>query len=479
MEKFVAVLIDFEQSPYMDYPLGSEGELSRDVVASKVGSLGVPVYMYSSVKDIGTRFQGDLYSLLQAIDKSIPDFDHLVIFHSHAPLLDLGLTREMIEAHLESIADYTFAEHYPQGFAPFIINKTTFKKILLTVQGNNTVYHAKAMEDILHMDLNAYDVEMVVSDEDLRFIRDSFFVDSKRHFLLVQALFDKKVGANQLLEAVNTEPPLLRPLPTFIELELSRLSEQTRKNWPDCSAEEFLSFGLFQKLMDDLKPWAEESVIELGGYGEPLQNPEIEKILSSLNLYENFTFILKTNGALFHQYRNLAGKAVNLKVVFTLDAPSAELHKELRGSDDFDQVEENIELFLKTHPRRGYIQITRMKSNEEMLEGFLNRWRAFQDNIIIEKYNDFSGAFADEKVVNLAPLKRFPCWKLQREVFIHADGKISLCSQDFDKKNIIGDINQEALSVVWDKAGVLYSAHWKENYPRLCEDCDQWYIFSF
>ena len=60
--------------------------------------------------------------------------------------------------------------------------------------------------------------------------------------------------------------------------------------------------------------------------------------------------------------------------------------------------------------------MTRMEENEEWIEKFLESWRAFKDRILIQKYNNFCKAFENKKVVDLSPLKRFACWKLQREM---------------------------------------------------------------
>lgn len=482
MEKIIAVIVDYETTPYLSEDLDENGRNSFDLVLDKVSKLSIPYYIFSSTGRKGTfPFSGGLHGLLKCIESELPEFEHLLFFHSDMPLVDLPLTEKIIFSHLENIADYTFAEHYPDGFAPFMIQHAAFKKIQMVSYGNNEDYGYKSIERLLHLDINSYDVEMVLAPADLRIIRDAFRVSEKRNFLLVKNFLKIYKESEDIYEFFKKNPVLMRPQPSYIILEPSSDCNQaclycpfTHRN----NQKQYMPAEKFALLLQEFKKNFETVKIELSGYGEPLLNPEFNQILTHIGKYPEFQFILETNGTLLSPFIDQISATPNLTVIISMDAPDNQLYEQLRGKPDFEKAEESIEkLFNKK--AKIYLQLTRMHDNEEQLEAFLKRWRVYKDRILIQKYNDFCKRMPDRKVVDLSPLTRFACWKLQREIYIHADGTASLCSQDYEKKQVLGNVFDEPFKSIWQKQDKTYQAHWEEKYPKFCEKCDQWYIFSF
>lgn len=480
MRSVASLIIDYApEKPLRDSLAGGPG--SYDRVLETARSLGFPVFVFSVHGGPGVfAFQGDLYSLFCAIDSVSENFQHLLFFHSELPLLDAGLAREMVNTHLECIADYTMAEHYPEGFAPFLINRGTFKKLHLTAYGNNQPYHRRVLDQMIQSDINSYDVEIVIAPEDLRKVREAFSVEHARGRMLCEAFLKNPVPAKELGNWFLSNAPALRPLPAVVTLEITSQCQQTCLYCPHSLAEndeKILSLTNFQALMKELSGWLEKGRIELSGYGEPLTHPEIEGILDTLKDYPQFEFLLETNGLLLDRFMNQILSIPSLTVMISLDAPEKSLYEKLRGPG-FEKAEENAEKFLSKAPEKGYLQITRMKDNEDFLDGFLERWRAFQSRILIQKYNDFCKAFEDRRVVDLSPLKPFACWKLQRELLIRADLSVPLCVQDFKNSFSAGRALETPLPEIWKNLDQAYELQWKEGFQGLCKNCDQWYIFS-
>jgi spiro-SPASM protein len=293
----------------------------------------------------------------------------------------------------------------------------------------------------------------------------------------VKSFYEADIRADKIEQRIAEKPSLLRPMPTYLTVNLCEKNNQNPIYLPQSDGNS--EFPDFSRFMQQTVLWMEKGYVEFSGTGEPLLHSDFKNILKTIASYPDFQFYLDTNGVYLDQYMDEIGAVPNLEVFININAPHRELYKAIHGSDDFEKAESNIEAFFARYPEKGYLQITRMMENEESLETFLERWRTLKDRIIIQKYNDFSGELEERKVVNLAPLTRFPCWKLQREMFIQADGSVSLCSQDYLKKNVLGNLEEASLQEIWENAQSIYASHWKENYPKICENCDQWYIFNF
>ncbi|OHD09830.1 MAG: hypothetical protein A2Y41_10875, partial [Spirochaetes bacterium GWB1_36_13] len=392
MEKTAVVFVDYEYS-FTRRELTALNKNSYTLALEKAHSLELPVSIFSSSpekEEDSTSFQGDLFSLLNAVEQKLSSYEHLIFFHSNMPLIDLALTKKIIDTHNDNIADYTFAEHYPPGFAPFMVSRATFKKIQLLSSGNNETYTYKSFEKLIHNDLNSYDVEIVIAPEDFRFIRDSFVLENERSFRLVEESSGHSFNAESLSSFFAANPSILRIMPSYVIIELCRKNNLKPVYFPyQSEIEDCIKASDFKKIMQSLKEWVKTGWVELSGFGEPFLNSEMKEILDILPQYPDFQFIIETNGILIKPYLEQIKSIPGLSVFFKLDVPDRESFKAFYGTDDFEKAEENLDLFLTQCPEKTFIAYTRMKANENWIESFLSRWRVYQDKIIINKFNDF------------------------------------------------------------------------------------------
>ena len=130
-------------------------------------------------------------------------------------------------------------------------------------------------------------------------------------------------------------------------------------------------------------------------------------------------------------------------------------------------------------PQRTWVQAVRMKDNEEDLEIFYRTWRARTENVIIQKYDSFSGFLPDRSVADLSPLKRFPCWHLKRDMAILLDGTVPLCKEDLRASVKLGNALADDLSAIWESARRIHRSHVSGEYPGICAACDEYYTYNF
>ena len=80
----------------------------------------------------------------------------------------------------------------------------------------------------------------------------------------------------------------------------------------------------------------------------------------------------------------------------------------------------------------------------------------------------------------MTPLERSPCWHLRRDMFIRADGAVSLCKQDIENNVILGNISKESVLEIRKKA----SSYWEKNFVGGfeeipdCNKCDEYFTFN-
>ena len=237
--------------------------------------------------------------------------------------------------------------------------------------------------------------------------------------------------------------------------------------------------SMLGKILEELSDWAQNAVVDFSGLGDPALHPQGLELLKQLEKFSAFRYVLTSRGSQRAFLEGALGLLPQLTVIISLDAADDASYQAVWGKGDFHAIEETAATLLEKFPGRVYLQFTRMRENEEALDAFFQRFRVFKDYLLVSKYNSFCNSLPERKVVDLSPLTRFPCWKLQRELFIHWDGSVSLCSQDFEKLNVLAQWDKKSLKEIWQEMNLIYLSHWQKQYPGLCKNCDEWYIFNF
>ena len=150
-----------------------------------------------------------------------------------------------------------------------------------------------------------------------------------------------------------------------------------------------------------------------------------------------------------------------------------------RTGDGYDEANATAERFLEAFPGMVHIQAVRMAESEEKLEAFYRHWKEKTDNVIVQKYDCYGGVLPQRKVTDLSPLQRSPCWHLKRDLVVRIDGTVSVCRQDLARRHTIGNILSDDLSEIWGRGAAWYRRHIDEDYPELCQSCDEYYTYNF
>ncbi len=450
----------------------------------------------------------DVCSLLRFMQEELKDFDNIFYFFGDAPLLDSGLTERMYQNHNRYFAQYTFAEGYPYGLAPEII-KTEIAGPLLHLCGEEREpIRRESVFTVLQKDINAFEIETILSPEDMRFLRLHLVCNSRRNIMLSRGIMEAGgMDAETVGAAVRGNPVLLRTLPAYYYVQISDRCPQACSYCPFpgmneelLTSERFMAVEDFGGILEAASDFSGDAVIGIGLWGEPSLHPQIESIVGRVMEKPSLSLLIETSavgwdrgmlkriarlsqsGAVQSrtaaEARNGRMGASRISWITSLDSPEQNLYRRLRG-DGFFEADETSRFLLELFPGNAWVQAVRMQDNEPELENFFKQWKATTQNVIIQKYDDFCGVLPERKVADLSPVNRFPCWHLKRDVVIRIDGTVTLCREDIGGRYVLGNILKEPIEEIWKRGAPYYEQHLSENYNPLCNVCDEYYTYNF
>jgi len=433
-------------------------------------------------------------ALLEALAEAATGIDDIFYYFADFALLDPGLATRMYEDHRRYFAEYTFADGYPAGLAPELLRTDAVARLRSLVAGFPDLLAKSPARDtlftILQKDINSFDVETVLARRDQRLLRASLTADCERNALLVEALLARGVdGAEAAASALEADPGMLRTLPAFFNVQVVAACPQSCAYCPypatvgdPRALGDAMPVERFAALLDDIQRFAHDAHVSISLWGEPSMHPAIEDLVAAAAARPGIRLVVETSGV---GWRSgvlaaiaSAPAARTVTWIVSLDAATAGVYAGLRG-EGFAEAGATAGELLRSFPDTTYVQAVRMKENEEDLEAFYREWKQRTEHVIIQKYDSFGGVVADRRVADLAPLSRFPCWHLRRDVTILLDGTVPLCREDLRAGAALGNAFTDGLEAIWERGGRQYARHVQGDLPDLCGRCDEYYTFNF
>ena len=270
---------------------------------------------------------------------------------------------------------------------------------------------------------------------------------------------------------------------------------------PDLTNLGAMDMGLYRKIIDDYG--ARGGVVTFGTFGEPLMDKHIKDRIEYLRRYPKIHKIeVLTNGFFLNDkivptlLENKVGVDISLD---ELDKKTFEDVKQM----NFDIVRNNIVNFLETNanakqPVPINIRIKTMKSVEETMKQELFRIIVSHDcSVILNSIDDniisnWAGKLDKEAFMQKYQLtnknktrfthKRFnqvnkaPCTQLWKWMVVYWDGSSVLCCADMFSQTIVGNLQLNSISEIWN--GPVMKSYRKEMVNRerfkipICQDCD-------
>jgi spiro-SPASM protein len=486
-----------------------KGKNSRDILIERIHSLsGLKKVLvltddpdYQSNEAV-TIFRNE-WSVTDILTEAMKDQDADTLFfvRDDQPFLDTNLAEHMLKNHRQYAADFSYADGYPEGLTGEIIT-TSIIPSLVELAGKseseiifpfwNTQAIRKAIFNIIKEDINAFDIETAIAEDDVRLLRIKLFCDSHRNYLLCKAFAEEgALEAPDITKAVysliHTKPELLRTKPAFFPIQIAGGCPQActycpypQKGGDIINRKDFMESSAFFDLTKRIALFSPESVVGISLWGDPVCHPQLVQLIKNVCLNEHLALLIETSGVAFpKEVLNQLPQVPNGKLnwIISLDAITGESYSLIRGKG-FDSAIETVNLLSSRYGKNVHVQAVRMNENEDELEEFYQRWNK-NTQAIIQKYDHFCGFLPDKRIVDLSPINRFPCWHLKRDFPILIDGDVPACREDLNKEMLLGNVFKDQLDHIWENGKAIYLKHVTKVYPKLCRTCDEYYTFNF
>ena len=413
--------------------------------------------------------------------------DHLIRIFADSPFIDPSVISEMLKTHLAYSAEFTYSENLPSGLSCEIIACELIRSLPETSEKR------LPLSQVVRSNINQFDVELYYKAPDLRDKRISFRTSNARDRKVMESLLKAHGGApayEKLKGLIEQHCEALYVGPSWLEIELTGRADITSVYSYRGAIREPRSDmdpALFTKIIADMRDFGLPYTVCFGGSGDPLLHPSFTKCLDAV-LAEKLvqTVFIETDGIAmddsFVMY--LRGKNdPRVKIIVDMSAFDDQTYAKLHGSDRFQKILKNIisvrDLFGEKSDRL-FVQIMKIRETENIIDLYYDFWESQKVQIILQKHNSYLGAIEDRRYYDLTPLDRVPCWHLQRDLFVLADGRVAFCKQDINGESSEWSAGAAKLSEIWESRRQLFVSDYKGKRAIRpdCAKCDEWYTFN-
>jgi spiro-SPASM protein len=317
--------------------------------------------------------------------------DHAIVLKGDSPFFDIDILNEMLEIHLKYLAEFTFSENLPEGFACEIFSRE------LVNQTPDTNEKTLSLNEVIKANINKFDVELFYKAPDIRSKRITFRLNNIRDKKIMENIYNTNKSIPSYIDVKNiidSNPEILFIGPSYIEVELTGKCDldclfcyrnSLKQEYGDMESKTF--GGLLEGLRGFNLPYT----LCLSGSGEPTEHPEFYSLIE-MALNENLLeqLIVETNGIRADSnFKNFISKPENqrVKVIINNNDMDKESYIRLKKKDAFDSVFNNITSLVELNSKdeRIYIQIMKINETDELskesdVKSYLDKYYNFWEN---------------------------------------------------------------------------------------------------
>ncbi len=236
----------------------------------------------------------------------------------------------------------------------------------------------------------------------------------------------------------------------------------------------------------------------LGGFGDPLCHPQLSAVLEALRPSE----LAATGGGVFGlavrtSAVDLTAEVIDMLIAHrvdvlnvTLDAWTPETYQDLQSPGG--EMTANLDAVLESLDRLAAAkadclsvaplvvpEFCKSRDNLHELDDFYDGWMQRLGIASITGFNHFGQRLEDRGLIKMAPAARTPCRRVRSRALVLADGRVTLCDQDFEGKHTIGTIEESTMGELWagESLSQVREAHvsGSAELPVICGSCEEWH----
>jgi len=244
-----------------------------------------------------------------------------------------------------------------------------------------------------------------------------------------------------------------------------------------------MDIKLFRKIIDEIAEKDKSVRVWMVFFGEALLlKDKLYPLISYAKDKGLKDVVLNSNGNLLDEKVCLGLIKSGLDAIYVgIDAFSSEVYQKLRVGGNYEKVVKNVNTLIQLEKRlrvnkpKVFVQFVEMEENEEETDAFTKYWSDQGAIVKIRPKVSWAGTVQSWKVKNL---QRYPCYWLMRTLNICWDGRVALCSCDYDAKFVAGNVNKDPIQSIWSgKLKELRQAQTEgrwELLPKFCQECKDW-----
>ena len=493
------ILGGYSSAELLDRAIASLAEVQRVVVLTQPGDQTSYPERWQRVPLPDTG-EGALIDTIAELAKNGQTITEILIRHADEPFLDPLFATRMIAEHRRYVAEYTFADGYPGGLAPEILAPSVLPRLRALSRDESA--GRDALFTIIQRDINAFDIETLLAEDDMRLLRIELNCSSRRNWLLCKRVAEAATPAttspsspasppttsvptiDTIVSTIRADLGLLRTLPAYVMVDVVEGTPQ------DVAYSPYRLFGpagkgkqremaaeRFASIIAEVEHFSPGSVYSIGAWGEPgLHSAVLELVEAAADV----PLVIETSGVGWDPavLERILARDQDLTWIVHLDAIEEGTYRRVRG-DGFTEAMRFTERLFSAAPAKAYVQTVRYTDLESHTEAFYRFWHERTENIIVQKYDPVCGVLEDKRVTDVSPVHRFPCWHLKRDLMVMVDGTVPRCREDIYRKHAVGNIFSDGIEAVWDALDPVHRAHARGEYPAICVQCDEYYTFNF
>lgn len=255
-----------------------------------------------------------------------------------------------------------------------------------------------------------------------------------------------------------------------------------------------MDMDFYRKIIADIKHMGKLKVLRFYAYGEPLLNKNLAMMIRHA-VDEGVTerTELTTNGSALTQKRSAEIIVSGLDYIrISIYGMNAERHKKTTGSSiDPKRIQNNVEDLFRLRSAFKPFICAKMIDCGDKTENklFMNAYEKITDEVFLENPHNHSGYDGRDTVSPLTGLsaidnkfyasKKLACPIPFYSLVVNANGDVTACCVDWNKKTKIGNLKDKSLAEIWrgDELRAFQHMHLegRRHENEACRNCTYLY----
>lgn len=286
-----------------------------------------------------------------------------------------------------------------------------------------------------------------------------------------------------------------KPLFFFIELTnicnlkcvMCPQSLENSKDW----RKGYMTMSLYNDILHQIKDFSPIAPLTLHIGGESLLHPQFTEMVA-LATSHGFNCSVSTNGTLLTQERIVSIIDSGLGFITIDFSANKKKYEEIRKGAKWEKTYNNLLNLLEYKKKTNHqikitikdISLDRVYNKENRVQS-LRKLKLLFSNLpvnVFEPYqiHNWSGTFAEKH--------QAPVWYRNTKTYVSCshpwfafnilwDGKVVPCCRDIERKYVVGDVNQDSISNIWNSKKLMnlrrLLVSGAYNKVELCRNCDR------